>query len=176
MYSYVTSISFVCHLYVLVYHSCVTRMQLYIICIYLHVICMSLVCTHMSSVCHSYVLVYNGMSLVCHTYVTCMYSYVMVCHLYVICMSLVYIRISSVYRWCVLLCHLYVTRMYSYVIGMSLVCGFTMNPLKRFLTSPDKISILTWRLLVTSSQNFSCELNSSRSYSFRNFSYLSLRF
>ena len=54
--------SSVCHLCVLVYHSYVTLM-------YSYVICMSLVCTHMSFVCHSYVLV-------CHSYVTLMYSYV----------------------------------------------------------------------------------------------------
>ena len=40
-------------------------------------------------------------------YVTRIYSYVMVS----------------------LVCHPYVTRMYLYVIRMSLVCGFTMNPL-----------------------------------------------
>ena len=32
-------------------------------------------------------------------------------------------------------------------------------------TSLDKISILTWKLLVISSQNFSCELNFERTYS-----------
>ena len=32
---------------------------------------------------------------------------------------------------------------------------------KRYPTSLDKISILTWRLLVISSEHFSCELNSS---------------
>ena len=57
-----TRTSSVCHLCVLVYHSYVTLM-------YSYVICMSLVCTHMSFVCHSYVLV-------CHSYVTLMYSYV----------------------------------------------------------------------------------------------------
>ena len=73
-----------------------------------HVICMSLVCTHMSSVCHSYVLV-------CHLYVTRMYSYV-------IRMSLVCTRISFVCHSYVLVCHSHVTHMYSYVIRMSLIC------------------------------------------------------
>ena len=41
--------------------------------------------------------------------------------------------------------------------------------------SLDKISILTWKLLVISTQNFSCELNSQRTYSLQNISYLSLR-
>ena len=96
-HSNVTCISFVCHLYVLVCHSFVTRMQLYIICIYSHVIFMSLLCTHMSSVCHSYVLVCNGISLVCT-------------------------HMSSVYHSYVLVYHPYVTRMYSHAIRMSLVC------------------------------------------------------
>ena len=33
---------------------------------------------------------------------------------------------------------------------------------KRYAISLDKIRILTWKLLVISSQNFSCELNSQR--------------
>ena len=66
MYSYVTSISFVCHSYVLVCHSCVTHMYSYIISIYLHVTHITLVCTLMSSVCHSHLLV-------CHPYVTRMW-------------------------------------------------------------------------------------------------------
>ena len=68
MYSYViclsltfTRISSVCHWYVLVCYSFVTRT-------YLYVIRMSLVCTLMSSVCHSYVLV-------CHPYVTRIWFY-----------------------------------------------------------------------------------------------------
>ena len=79
MYSYVirmslvhTHMSSVCHSYVLVCHSYVTR-----------------IFTHMSSVCHSYVLI-------CHWYVTRMYSYVIRMSLsctrmysYVILMSLV---------------------------------------------------------------------------------------
>ena len=46
---------------------------------------------------------------------------------------------------------------------------------KSYSTSLDKIRILKWRLLVTSSQTFSCGLNSSSTYSSRNISYLSLR-
>ena len=56
------NISFACHLYALIFylyvlvcHSCVSR-------VYSYLIHMSLVCTCMSSVCHSYVLV-------CHPYV-----------------------------------------------------------------------------------------------------------
>ena len=36
---------------------------------------------------------------------------------------------------------------------------------KRYPTSLDKISILTWKLFVIPSQNFSCELNSQRIHS-----------
>ena len=39
---------------------------------------------------------------------------------------------------------------------------------RRYPTSLDKISILTWKLLFISSQNFSCELNSQRNYSLLN--------
>ena len=46
---------------------------------------------------------------------------------------------------------------------------------KRYPTSPDKIRILTWKLLVTSGWNFSSELNSYITYSLQNISYLSLR-
>ena len=37
-----------------------------------------------------------------------------------------------------------------------------MSSFKRYPTSLEKISILTWRLLVMSSQKFSCKLNFSR--------------
>ena len=46
---------------------------------------------------------------------------------------------------------------------------------KRYPPSLDGISILTWRLHVISNQNFSCELSSSRTFSLRNISNLSLR-
>ena len=46
---------------------------------------------------------------------------------------------------------------------------------KRYPTSPDKISMLTWKLLVISSQIFSSEPNSQRTYCSQNISYLSLR-
>ena len=46
---------------------------------------------------------------------------------------------------------------------------------KRCPISLDKISILTWKLLFISSQNFPCELNSQRAYSLSNISYLSLQ-
>ena len=46
---------------------------------------------------------------------------------------------------------------------------------KRYHTFLDKISILTWRLLVISSQNFSCELNSFRTFSLRIISYILLQ-
>ena len=42
-------------------------------------------------------------------------------------------------------------------------------------SSFDKRSILTWRLFVLLSYNFSCELNSFRTYSLQNISYLSLQ-
>ena len=45
---------------------------------------------------------------------------------------------------------------------------------KRYPTSLDKISILTWKLLIILSQNFSCELNSQRTYSLQNISSMSL--
>ena len=41
---------------------------------------------------------------------------------------------------------------------------------KRHPTSLEKISILTWKLLVISSQNFLCELNSQIIYSLQNIS------
>ena len=44
---------------------------------------------------------------------------------------------------------------------------------KKYPAPMDKISILTWRLFVILSQNFSCERNSSRTYSLQNISYLS---
>ena len=46
---------------------------------------------------------------------------------------------------------------------------------KRYHTFLDKISILTWRLLVISSQNVSCELNSFRTFSLRIISYILLQ-
>ena len=46
---------------------------------------------------------------------------------------------------------------------------------KRYPTSLDKISILNWRLLITSNENFSIELKSSKIYTLKNISYLSLR-
>ena len=46
---------------------------------------------------------------------------------------------------------------------------------KRYPTSLDKISILTWKLLIISSQKSSCERNSQRTYSLQNIAYLSLR-
>ena len=105
-----TCMSFVRHLYVLVYHLYVTRM-------YSFVICMSLVYTRTSLVCHLYVLpacysyvtrmlsVYQSYALVCHLYVTRMYSYV-------IHVSLVCTRMSSVCHSYVLVCHPYVNRMW----------------------------------------------------------------
>ena len=47
---------------------------------------------------------------------------------------------------------------------------------KRYPTSLENIGIISWRLFVISSQNFSCELNYLRPHSLRNFSYLLLRF
>ena len=44
---------------------------------------------------------------------------------------------------------------------------------KWYPTSFDKVSILTWGLLVISKQNFSFDLNSSRTYSLENISYMS---
>ena len=49
---------------------------------------------------------------------------------YVICMSLVSTRMSALCHSYVLVCQPYVTLMYSYGIRMSLVCGFTMNPIR----------------------------------------------
>ena len=46
---------------------------------------------------------------------------------------------------------------------------------KRYPTSLDKIRILTWKLLVIAGQNCLCELDSQRTYSLQNISYLSLR-
>ena len=46
--------------------------------------------------------------------------------------------------------------------------------LKRGILPPLTISVLSWWLLIISSQNFSCELSSWRTYSFQNISYLSL--
>ena len=45
---------------------------------------------------------------------------------------------------------------------------------KKYPTSLDKISIITWKLLFISSQIFSCELNLKRTYSLQNISYLLL--
>ena len=100
MYSYViclsltfNRISSVCHWYVLVSYSYVTRT-------YVYVIRMSLVCILMPSVCHSYVLL-------CRLYVTRMYSYA-------IRMSLVCTLMPSVCHSYVLVCHPYVTRIWFY--------------------------------------------------------------
>ena len=46
---------------------------------------------------------------------------------------------------------------------------------KKHPTSLNKISIVTWKLLVMSSQKSFCELNSQITYSLQNISYLSLR-
>ena len=46
---------------------------------------------------------------------------------------------------------------------------------KRYPTFLDKISILTWKLFVMSSQSLPCKLNSQRTYSFQNIWCLSLR-
>ena len=46
---------------------------------------------------------------------------------------------------------------------------------KRYPTSLDKISVLTQKLLAILSQNFSYEINSQRTYSLQNISYLSMR-
>ena len=45
---------------------------------------------------------------------------------------------------------------------------------KRYLTSLDKINILPWKALVMSSQTVSCQLNSLRTNSLWNISYLSM--
>ena len=76
-----TRMSSVCHLYVLVYHSYVTRMSC------------------MSSVYHSYVLL-------CHPFVTRLHSYV--CHSYVTCMYPFVIRMSLVCTRMSFVCHSYV--------------------------------------------------------------------
>ena len=47
---------------------------------------------------------------------------------------------------------------------------------KRYPTFHDKVNILTWTTFVVSDQSFSCELNSTRTCSLQNVSYLSLRF
>ena len=46
-------------------------------------------------------------------------------------------------------------------------CDFSQSSfkLRRGILPLDKIRILTWKLLVISSENFSCELNSLRTYS-----------
>ena len=112
--------AFVFYLYILVRHSCVTRMYSYVICMSLafirmssvcdsYVIRVSLVCTCSSFVCHSYVLVCHPfITRMCHSYVLVCHSYVTRVYWYIIRMSLVCTRMSSV-------CH-------SYVIRMSLVC------------------------------------------------------
>ena len=73
MYSYATSMSFVCHSYVLVCHSCVTPMCSWIICVHSYAIRMSLLRSRMSSIRHLYLirmsLVCTRMSSVCHSYV-----------------------------------------------------------------------------------------------------------
>ena len=105
--------SFSSHLYAI----CVLFVcQSYVLACLSYVIRMSLVCNRMLFVCHSYVFV--------NTVCTCMpfvcHSCVLVWHLYVTHMSLV----CHSY---VLVCYPYATRIYSYAIGMSLICGFTMN-------------------------------------------------
>ena len=55
-----------------------------------------------------------------------------------------------------------------------LLSEFTQTQI-RYTTLLDKISTLKRKLLVISSQNFSCELNSSRTYSLQKTSYLPLR-
>ena len=79
MYSYVTSMSFLCpshmlvyYLYVLVCHLCTILMYSYVMLCHSNILVCHLHATHMYfyvMVCHSYVLV-------CHQYVTRMYSYV----------------------------------------------------------------------------------------------------
>ena len=56
-----------------------------------------------------------------------------------------------------------------------IVSSMIVKTQKRYSTSLDKISTLTWIILVISSQTFSCELNTSRMYSLQNILYLSLR-
>ena len=84
---------FVCHYYVLIWHS-------YVICMSLPYVRKLSVCTRMPFICQSYVLI-------CHTYVTRGYSYVMR-------MTLVCTRMSSVCHSYVIACHLYVTRIWFY--------------------------------------------------------------
>ena len=86
MYSYVTSMSLVCHLYVIVCHPYVTCMYSYV--------------TRMSPVCHSYVLV-------CHPHVNQMYSYFTHTPLVCTCMS-------PLWHSHVIVCHPYVTRLRFY--------------------------------------------------------------
>ena len=62
---------------------------------------------------------------------TAYYLYVTRMYLNVIRMSLLCTHISSLCHSYVLVCHPYVTRMYSHVIRISLVCGFTMNHIKK---------------------------------------------
>ena len=108
---YMYSLQFVCEPYVLVSHLYVTRMYFYVMVRHSHSFLCHPYVTRMSSVCHPYVLVCHSyvirMSLVCHPYVTRVYSYVFICRPYVTCV-------------------------YSCVIRMLLVCGFTMNVLKRW--------------------------------------------
>ena len=110
---------FVCHSYVLIWHSCV-------ICMYLYVIRMSLGFTPLNrpvfcirtivkpnwnKTCN------NKKNLVCHKYITHMYSYA-------IRMSLVYTRTASslVCHPHVLVCHPYVLVCHPYVTHMPSVC------------------------------------------------------
>ena len=50
------------------------------------------------------------------------------------------------------------------VCRLRLFSGFTQTKI-RYPSSFDNISIITWKLLIISSQNFSCEVNSYRTYS-----------
>ena len=103
--------SFVCYLYVLIFHLCVLICQSYVSRMYSFVIRMSVVCTRnvirMSLVCTRISYLCYSNVLVCHPCVTRMY-------LYVIRMSLVYTRMPSVCHSYVLACHPDVTRMWFY--------------------------------------------------------------
>ena len=84
---------FLCHSYVVVWHS--------------YVICMSILSDHKSSVCTPMSFVCQSYVLICHTFVTRGYSYV-------IRMILICTRLSSVCHSYVIACHLYVTRIWFY--------------------------------------------------------------
>ena len=66
-----------------------------------------------------------------------MYIYIYIyIYVYIIYIFIIYIYIYYIYvirmmsRVHTLVCHPYVTPMYLYVFRMSLVCGFTINPLE----------------------------------------------